>query len=510
MVRDRDASAADDAGDDSDEPPSSRERESAEDSAFQRYPRYRSGSRLRARVLDAGQGAAQFVGFHDNGLDADCELSLAEDGEQRCLPLRDHAQGQIYYLDDKCTEPVFRAFWDSLAPADIHARSSCADAVGSFVREDAGPDDACNEAGRERVYRVGQRRKAATIYVADRLGCEPAGADECLHEVAPLAPDAFVRGRIHTAPEDNDLASDWVAYGDGARAVLAMRDAARDVVCTAFGTPDGDRCLPVDQADSFGLDFVEAQCRGKHVAVDSSRAPCMRARVAMSWKRMACATYELTPHELGPPVEKLFVRSERACMEREPYWFEWMYELGPQLDLASLPELRRVRAGSGRLALQYYSTAAGTPLQYAAPENATSGQPAAITTFYDRELDASCELEPFTDGARRCVPTYRGSRALITDWKGGPHADSACTRRILFVVAPGACTSRPTYVRVLDSAGSGSVEAVHAIAAPLPEPPRQTFHWVEGACSAREADKAGSYYELGEALELVAVDQHLD
>jgi hypothetical protein len=498
-----------DVADGADEAPPPAESESAADTAFRSYPRHRNGSRLRARVLDGGQGATQFLSFHDDRLETDCELSLAEDGEYRCLPQRERAQGQIYYLDRECTQPVFRAFWDAVPATDLHPRSGCAAAVGSFVRESAGPDELCNEARRERVYRVGQPRTAATIYVKDRLGCEAVGMDECLHDVAAISPAGFVRGRIRTEFEDNDLASDWVVYEDGSRAAHAMRDATRDLACTSFATADGERCLPADQAHSFGQDFVEARCSGKHVAIDSSRAPCMRARIALSWERTACATYSLTPHELGPPVPRLFVKSEQACAEREPYWFEWMYELGPRIELGTLPRLQRARAGVGRLAVQYFATASGTPLHYAAAQDATAGQPSSNAAFYDHELDGSCEAERFTDGVRRCVPAYRADRRVITDWQAGPHADSACARRIVFLPSPDACDSRPSYVRVLD-AGSGEVEAVHAIADGLPVHPRQVYFRVAGDCNARTTDSSGTYYELGEALELATVSEHLE
>src|SRR5260221_5109584 len=49
-------------------------------------PPWRSGARLRARVLDGGDGAALFKGWTDMQLGVSCSYRLAADNELRCLP----------------------------------------------------------------------------------------------------------------------------------------------------------------------------------------------------------------------------------------------------------------------------------------------------------------------------------------------------------------------------------------------------------------------------------------
>ncbi|HTJ84070.1 MAG TPA: hypothetical protein VL400_20260 [Polyangiaceae bacterium] len=61
-----------------------------------------SGSRLRARVLDAGGGALDFVAFHDVDLDTDCRFAHAADGTPRCVPVASPAQGG--FSDAACTK----------------------------------------------------------------------------------------------------------------------------------------------------------------------------------------------------------------------------------------------------------------------------------------------------------------------------------------------------------------------------------------------------------------------
>jgi hypothetical protein len=65
---------------------------------------YENGTRLRARVLHAQDGASQFTGWRDTQLGIDCAFALAEDATQRCLP----AAGAtlVYYENASCTTPL--------------------------------------------------------------------------------------------------------------------------------------------------------------------------------------------------------------------------------------------------------------------------------------------------------------------------------------------------------------------------------------------------------------------
>src|SRR5689334_6922337 len=66
-------------------------------------PLFHSGSRLRARYLDAGDGAVDFVGFRDQELGVDCDFYLGTDAKSRCLP---ETTGGLFFTDAACTEPV--------------------------------------------------------------------------------------------------------------------------------------------------------------------------------------------------------------------------------------------------------------------------------------------------------------------------------------------------------------------------------------------------------------------
>ena len=67
-------------------------------------PDYRSGTRLRARLLTAEGGSALFTGWHDKELDFDCTFGPAEDSKTRCLPRPGSLNSD--FADAACTTKV--------------------------------------------------------------------------------------------------------------------------------------------------------------------------------------------------------------------------------------------------------------------------------------------------------------------------------------------------------------------------------------------------------------------
>src|SRR5207248_3319025 len=65
---------------------------------------WRSGTRLRARVKDGGDGARLFVGWWDQKLGLSCSFRMATDDKLRCLP--DIESGPTYRADD-CSMPSY-------------------------------------------------------------------------------------------------------------------------------------------------------------------------------------------------------------------------------------------------------------------------------------------------------------------------------------------------------------------------------------------------------------------
>src|SRR5687768_10475507 len=94
-------------------------------------PPFVSGSRLRAIVLDAGDGAVMLSRFRDTKLNVDCSFSRLTDGSWRCIP----APAWHGFSDGTCTGRVARI----KGPPPTHAvnavfdpASSCADAATAW------------------------------------------------------------------------------------------------------------------------------------------------------------------------------------------------------------------------------------------------------------------------------------------------------------------------------------------------------------------------------------------
>ncbi len=66
-----------------------------------------SGTRLKQRYLQGDDGSRSPLGFFDTARNESCTFALAEDGEQRCLPLETLAYPlPNFFFDAACTEPA--------------------------------------------------------------------------------------------------------------------------------------------------------------------------------------------------------------------------------------------------------------------------------------------------------------------------------------------------------------------------------------------------------------------
>lgn len=69
----------------------------------------RSGTRIKMKVLNAGDGAKVFQNPYDTQRGEDCLFGLASDGQMRCIPAFNHQIAGVsgsHYADSACTVPV--------------------------------------------------------------------------------------------------------------------------------------------------------------------------------------------------------------------------------------------------------------------------------------------------------------------------------------------------------------------------------------------------------------------
>jgi len=68
---------------------------------------YRSGSRIKRRMLEGDDGSVSFIGFYDDELDGPCAYGPDGEGAQRCLPIhRAGFQNYQMFADSSCTQEL--------------------------------------------------------------------------------------------------------------------------------------------------------------------------------------------------------------------------------------------------------------------------------------------------------------------------------------------------------------------------------------------------------------------
>ena len=120
------------------------------DASAEALPDYRSGTRLRARLLTAEGGSALFKGWHDKDLDFDCAFGPAEDSMTRCLP---QSRSLNDFADAACANRVVAASPGCVPPKFVSALGTCSTGAP--------------------VFRVGAKLAAATIYTKGTDGSSP-------------------------------------------------------------------------------------------------------------------------------------------------------------------------------------------------------------------------------------------------------------------------------------------------------------------------------------------------
>ena len=70
---------------------------------------YKSGSRIKAKVLKTADGAQAFAGFYDTELETDCWFTTASDGKTRCSPSYqvNVSTSNYFYSGSTCSRRIF-------------------------------------------------------------------------------------------------------------------------------------------------------------------------------------------------------------------------------------------------------------------------------------------------------------------------------------------------------------------------------------------------------------------
>jgi hypothetical protein len=223
------------------------------------YPLFVSGTRLRARYLQAADGTTAQTILHDNVLDTDCSFELMENGVTRCVPTN---MTYVVFADAQCKVPV--------------AERSCAAAKWARYSDESG----------SHVYKLGAAvAKPTTIYLheTDENGqptCRPSPtppyASETFVSAAPQADTMFVATTgqaLVEAQPDLRLAGRYLVGADGSKARVGIEDTALGGTCDVLGVEGGARrCFTRAQPVSM-IHFGDDQCTTQLLLATTAATP---------------------------------------------------------------------------------------------------------------------------------------------------------------------------------------------------------------------------------------------
>ena len=347
----------------------------------------RSGTRLKRRLLVAGDGFRVQVGWFDSLLAVDCAFRRLADGSSRCVP--GATQVTVRYRDQTCTD---RVFWSSSTlpggPAYYQTSEGC----------------------QVRYWRDPQAVAVPSpLYMVDFSGaCVMTSPTGGTYYTATEVPSTdFVAETLTLEPAGSELMLRVRTTADGARELLHLFAPALDSGCRYDRMPDGSvRCAPrlfADPGEQSPPSFADAAC------TQSVRtyAPCEAV-----------------------PEHKLFTTTPRACAPSHEYAPISPYS-GPVYDLigAQCTAATSTTGVHGLVGARLPSSAFVVETSRALGEGATRIRRGysvyADGTIGPRELwdsrhGVECRARDGS-GVERCEPTAYLDRSAA-------FADAACTQ----------------------------------------------------------------------------------
>jgi hypothetical protein len=356
----------------------------AQDGAPAQLPAWKSGTRLRARLLKVADGAEAIVqGVFDKELGSGCGFVKADDGAMRCMP----TAVVPYYADAECKMPI------------VPMATGCAPETHVSRIAD------CQSSG----FRVGAKVTPAKTFAFNLGGAcieIPLSGTQDFYALTPVAATAFVAAVTHGEARGGDLEMRYWKSDDGGYFPVGAWDARNKWSCVAGTDAYVDRCVPAVIAPvSRGVPaFSDAMCKnpvGYRVAGCGAEPV---SAVGMFAPPNACGAQEMY-YAVATKLATAPYRSQGAsCFPwATPAGYEF-YTPGATIP-ADLPDLPTVLEGAGRLKVRRYETGEG---------NRIDSRPA----FYDAIRQAPCLLQQTTKGLR-CM----SERAFGVSY----YADDKCT-----------------------------------------------------------------------------------
>lgn len=211
---------------------------------------WHSGARLRARVLDGGDGAVSFVEWHDTTTGEACTFVRSDDGQMRCLP----QFADVSYEDPACEHPVV-----------LRPTAACAATPASWFSYSVPEttDAVCLPPEGLRAGRLTHPSTASAFYYKSYSGCAPLSdnsADWFSLEPVPL--DEFVGSHETVGEPVGGLASVTREADDGSSQVVRVLAISTEQPCSPRSARTGvRRCVPSEHvAWRTGHYFADPAC----------------------------------------------------------------------------------------------------------------------------------------------------------------------------------------------------------------------------------------------------------
>lgn len=368
---------------------------------------YRSGRRLRAEVMRAGD-ATRFEEFFDVERNETCSFWETTPSEYRCLPRWTVAK----YADATCG-----------TPAAAHLSSCIRDVAYAAVT--VAPSDCTVQHHVVAIHPVGAAAEGDTYEKLIDGPCTPVSAEgmerRALGPAIPLT--AFVKATSAPVNVTADLAVERLFGEDGSELTRdRLVDRTRDAGCGTWviGAPSTPStpgttsiaCVPAPAVQAFaesgpwanatcdapaGRAFAPAGCAAgpvvvRHFEIDGGACGPRRIR---------------TLHERGAALTT--IHSGTECLPASPRPGEDFFAVGPELPATTFPIIDETLFGTGRLQVKAYAKA---------------GVELGTSSFYDASSKSTCVPVRFTDGKLRCVGAARYNVL------GDRFKDPSCLQRI--------------------------------------------------------------------------------
>jgi hypothetical protein len=423
-------------------------------------PRWRDGTRLRARAFRAVEpGTSVFSGLYDSGLNGECAfLPTASDGTFRCIPF----VAAEMFLDPACTMPIMEHSATCTPPSHVsvpRGGSSCAPRYDGFK---VGPPQTRLRAAKVWSHAGGRCQESFNLHY---------------DQYFPLTPEtdaSFVAGVEVREDRGGGVAMRWWQAEDGGRFPIGAWDVQREAPCEPGPGMYADRCVPVEDHV-----FTTSAADRIEVVHQYSDAACSEAAF---WARASCGAplgEVEQPDGCGFTAFSALVGTEKL----DPYFYRIPSEGcvpsaggssflrgATPLDPSAFPRLATSFEGSGRLKAYSYASVAGQPLSLAPRAYDDSRFRSLI--LYDSLRREACAPK-LTPHGTRCIPvrarrfTYctdmSCSQPLYAELTNSPEGICAARRPAMYYPPsspPVACPSLPS-VRTYDVGAPFSATTIH-------------------------------------------------